>query len=580
MVEQEVLGSDKTIRECMNDIKNIKHGDCEAKEESINNEIAELENRLAELASKDDAVELEEVSERLADLYDQLEGIEHNMKRMSDRPPDGSLTSSASSFVGIDDAAIELLRGLQFNDSMLDTPVCDLSGGWRMRLALAEALYESPDILLLDEPTNHLDCLGNIFLEDYIKENNITAVIVSHDSHFLDAVCTDIIKFENQKLEYHVGDYSTFIEREKQKWTTNRNILDATARKEKKAKEFINKQKSMSNSKHRDDNKQRQAKEREKKLGRIGLYNEDGKKFKLLSQSKGVRRANHITGSYTNSAGFMSFHVDNSQKAFGEQKQLLNFCFPAADPIKGNVPFITMDSCRFRYDDNQNGKDWLLHDMTMSVAAGSRISILGKNGSGKTSLAKILSGELLPDSQVGAFHRNPNLRVAHISQHHIEQLASFLEFSAVEYLLHHHNAKNDYEARQYLGGFGLIGSLALQPIGTLSGGQKARLAFATVMYTAPHLLVLDEPSNHLDSDSLSSLAKAVEEFKGAVVTVSHNQDFLARISKEVWIISGDGSVQIEVVADADDTSNKFNELFERYKERLRKELRKEQRRCR
>ena len=221
--------------------------------------------------------------------------------------------------------------------------------------------------------------------------------------------------------------------------------------------------------------------------------------------------------------------------------------------------------------------------MTLNVLARSRISILGKNGSGKSTLVKLLCGELQPDSKVGAFHRHPNLKVAHISQHHIEQLGAYLEQSPVQYFMNHHSAKNEYEARQFLGGFGLVGDLALQPIGTLSGGQKARLTFATVMYIAPHVLILDEPSNHLDSDSLASLAQAIEKFKGAVVTVSHNQEFLSSITKEVWIISGDGNVQVNTLQSGDKTETgdlvaNFNQLYENYKSSLRREARKEMRR--
>lgn len=399
-----------------------------------------------------------------------------------------------------------------------------------------------------------------------------------------------MIKFDNQKLEYHVGNYSTFKQREAELWSKNSRIADAALKKETKAMEFINKQKSMAKSKHRDDNKQRQAKERQKKLGRIGLYNADGKKFKLLSERRGTNAASHIKGRYTNAAGFQSFHVDNSEKAFGELRQLLNFRFPSAAPLKGATgeyaPLITMDGCRFRYDDSSSGhasgKDWLLRDMTLNVTAGSRIALLGKNGSGKTTLVKLLCGELLPDSKAGAFRRHANLKVAHISQHHVERLGSHLEHSAAEYFVTQRHAKNEHEARQFLGGFGLVGPLALRPIGTLSGGQKARLAFATAMCAAPHVLVLDEPTNHLDGDSLASLERAIERFEGAVVAVSHNQDFLSRISKEVWTISG-GRVSVEAVDspgadEAGASATSFDHVYARYKEGLRREARQEEKR--
>ena len=583
MVEQEVLGSTKTARRCLQDVRTSRSGNSEEKRKALGGELAELEEKLVELADEDNAEALEEVSERMSRLYEQLDEIELDDKENASEEENSRGERSADAFSRLEESAVAILKGLQFKDSMLDAPVKDLSGGWRMRVALAEALYSRPDVLLLDEPTNHLDASAQIFLEEYILEHELTVVIVSHDAHFLDAVCTDVIKFENQKLEYHVGNYSMFRQREEELWTKNNRLADATFRKEKKAQEFMNKQRSMANSKRRDDNKQRQAREREKKMGRIGLYNADGRKFKLLSERQGTNTASHIQGAYTNAAGFQSFHVDNSKKEFGERKQLLNFRFPAAAPLKGATgeyaPLITMDDCRFRYD---NSGGWLLRDLTLNVSAGSRVALLGKNGSGKTTLAKLLCGELVPDTKAGTFRRHPNLKVAHVSQHHVERLASHLERCAVEYFLEEHDAKNEHEARQFLGGFGLVGDLALQPIGTLSGGQKARLAFATVMYRAPHVLVLDEPTNHLDGDSLTSLEQAIRRFEGAVVVVSHHQDFLSHVSREVWTVR-DGKVRVEAVADPCGTevgvsATTFDDLYGRYKEDLRKEARQERKR--
>ena len=280
-----------------------------------------------------------------------------------------------------------------------------------------------------------------------------------------------------------------------QTWQRNCSKADAAARQEKKAKEFIQKQRSMANSKHRDDNKMKQAAERQKKLGRIGLYSENGQKFKLLAVGNtkrgGANRAGHIFSNYTNARGMQSAFVSNEAVDFGEKKQHLNFKFPAAPPLRGGgTHMITMDACKFRYDES---KDWLLEDITLNVSYGSRIAIVGKNGAGKSTLLNILSGNLTVNG--GEFYSHPNVKVAHISQHHIEHLGSYLHMTPVEYFLQQHHAKNEQEARQFLGSFGLVGQLALQKIGTLSGGQKARLAFATVMYELPHILILDEPTN-------------------------------------------------------------------------------------
>lgn len=310
---------------------------------------------------------------------------------------------------------------------------------------------------------------------------------------------------------------------------------------------------------------------------------ENGHKFKLLAVGKtgngGSNRAAHIFGNYTATNGMQSHLVSNDTVAFGEARQLLNFKFPAAPPIKGGgtgsgeLPLITMENCRFRYGTAAESA-WLLQDISLGVSFGSRIAIVGENGAGKSSLVKLLCGELSVDGggggsgdggSSGTFHSHPNLKVAHIAQHHIEHLGAFLEMTPVDYFMQQHQSKNPQEVRQFLGGFGL-GPLALQLIGTLSGGQKARLAFATVMYTVPHVLILDEPTNHLDSDSLESLAAAIEIFQGAVVMVSHNQQFMACCAKEMWTVR-DGRVKVQV---ADGEMSTFDNLFEGYRQGLRK----------
>lgn len=228
---------------------------------------------------------------------------------------------------------------------------------------------------------------------------------------------------------------------------------------------------------------------------------------------------------------------------------------------------ITMEDCCFRYDTTEDkAAPWLLQDLSLNVSYGSRIAIVGKNGAGKSTLLNLMSGNLTVNS--GEFHSHPNLKVAHIAQHHIEHLGSYLEMSPVDYFMQQQKAKDEQEARHFLGGFGLVGPLALQQIGTLSGGQKARLAFATVLSEEPHVLILDEPTNHLDKDSLESLAAAVEKFQGAVVVVSHNQDFMSRCANEMWTVAN-GRVKVEV---ADGELVTFDNLFEKYKEGLRKEM--------
>jgi len=264
MVEQEILGTPQSAVECMHAIS--KGGRGVEKRRALEREIAQLEAVLEDAnASPED---MEEAAGRFSELYDKFESGSDNGN--DDIGTNASTATGA--FAKVDARARKILKGLQLKESMLETRGDLLSGGWRMRLALAEVLYSEPNIILLDEPTNHLDLSAVLFLENYLVEKDTTVAVVSHDGHFLDAICTDMIKIEDTKLKCHVGNYSSFCEREEQTWVRNCSKADAVARQEKKAKDFIQKQRSMANSKRRDDNKLKQAAERQKKQGRIGLY--------------------------------------------------------------------------------------------------------------------------------------------------------------------------------------------------------------------------------------------------------------------------------------------------------------------
>jgi len=576
-VEQEVLGSNKAVLDAM--LSGGESGGGASASGAAG--LAAAQQRVARLEAEQEELEVvlgdaacasdlqAEAADRLGEVYAELEELEEE-----ERGERGGNSSSSKKA-----RAVAILQGLGFSPAMLGRPVDELSGGWRMRLALGRSLLAKPDILLLDEPTNHLDLAALAYLEERLTKvesgagsKPVTALVVSHDAHFLDAVCTDVIKFENGKLVYHAGGYSSFREAEEEKYQRHRSTGDAAARKERKAKEFIAKQRGLASSKHRDDNKQKQAAERQRKLGRLGLFAENGHKYKLLAEGRtggaGSNRAQHIFGSYTSTNGMQSHFVDNQGVAFGEDRQLLNFKFPAAPPLGGSsgdtrgLPLVTLESVSFRYESpdcpGASGVPPLLERVTCGVATGGRAAIVGRNGAGKTTLAKLLAGTL--DPVAGACIRHPNLKVAYMAQHQVEQLAAHLEWTPVQYFVRFHRAPSEQEARQFLGGFGLVGPLALQLIGTLSGGQKARLVFATAMYQAPHVLVLDEPTNHLDRDSLGSLAAAVKAFKGAVVVVSHNQEFMAQVATEMWAVEA-GHVKVSHL----DSKTTFDVAFSDFK---------------
>jgi len=464
LVQQEVEGTEKTALQTLLD----------ADESRLL--LLQEQERLESLLDSDDPETISEAAEQLSEIVAQLE-----------------LANADSA----EERAKSILKGLQFSQKMMNAPTNDLSGGWKMRLSLAQSLFIPSDLLLLDEPTNHLDLHAVDWLATYLSESDHTLVVVSHDQTFLDQVCTDIIHFDHQKLKYHPGNYSMFQQVLSDKAARESQILDASERKRAKAQDFIQKHQNVSSKKHGfDPNKQRQAKMiKEKKLDRIGNYREDGKKYKNFSLKK-------LDESYIQVAEKVQLELDEAVPRFN----LPNPTFPHG--LKGEDAMIALDEVYFSYDKTDR---FILENVSLQIRQKSKVAVVGKNGSGKSTLLKIINGTIdqrtMPEcSFKGVLSRQPVIRVGNVAQHDVEALDQFGAMTVVEYTGEKLKENPDTaelastsgSIRQYLGAFGLGGKHANRQIATLSGGERMRLCFATVFSMRPHILILDEPTNHLD----------------------------------------------------------------------------------
>lgn len=466
--------------------------------------------------------------------------------------------------VGADDAedrAIAILKGLSFTKSMMEGNTSSLSGGWRMRLALAQALFvPQSDLILLDECTNHLDLHGMSWLIQYLtnedKKAERTLIVVSHDREFLDAICTDIVVLEHQRLNYHVGSFSEYERQIQEKNARQAQILDASERQRNKALAFV--QEHQHSKKSSDPNKQRQAKMiREKKLDRIGNYREDGKRYKQFSLKK-------LDASYIQTAE--QVHIERQEAVLK-----LHFPHPTWPPgVPEGSPLVQLEEVSFRYDCR---RDPQLKHLTLNISRGRKIALVGNNGSGKSTLITLITKDLDATEGVttGNLWKHPNVRFGHVTQYAVEELEVYSSMTVVEYAEKNLSSRTvasrviqaaSGNVRQYLGGFGLGGAHALRTVGTLSGGERMRLCFATILADEPHVLFLDESTNHVDLETLDSIAVALRDYQGAVLMVSHNQGFLSTFCNELWVLEN-GQVEVN----HNDTKS-FDDLFSRYRNHI------------
>jgi ATP-binding cassette subfamily F protein 3 len=383
---------------------------------------------------------------------------------------------------GATSRAARLLDGLGFKASQIQQPVSAFSGGWRMRLNLAQALMCRSDILLLDEPTNHLDLDAVLWLQDWLQHYAGTLLLISHDRDFLDSIVDHIVHIEQGLACCYTGNYSAFERMRAEKLAQQQSAFQKQQREIAHIQSFINRFKAQAT-------KARQAQSRIKALERMEMI--------------------------------VMAHVDSP----------FNFTFQI--PQKLPNPLLTLDAAVIGYNSIP-----ILPQVNLSIAAGDRIGLLGANGAGKSSLLKTLAGTL-PLLQ-GKRLETDALNMGYFAQHQLEQL------HADENPLWHFQQKDkqasEKELRHFLGGFDFCGDKVHEPVKLFSGGEKARLVLALIVYDNPNLLLLDEPTNHLDLEMCHALSIALQDFKGAMIVVSHDRHLLRAVTDTLLLVA-DGCVK-------------------------------------
>ncbi|MBZ6067947.1 ABC transporter ATP-binding protein [Aeromonas schubertii] len=374
--------------------------------------------------------------------------------------------------------AAELLHGLGFGDEQLASPVRSFSGGWRMRLNLAQALLCRSDLLLLDEPTNHLDLDAVIWLEKWLKSYQGTLILISHDRDFLDAVVGRIIHIENGRLNEYTGGYSDFELQRAEQLAQQQSMF------EKQQREIAHMQSYVDRFRYK-ASKARQAQSRLKAMERME---------KILPA-----------------------HADSE------------FSFEFRDPAALPTPLIAMENLSAGYGDKV-----ILEKIKLNLVPGSRIGLLGRNGAGKSTFIKMLAGSNAPLS--GKLEVSAGVSIGYFAQHQLETLR--LDDSPLDHLVRLAPDKPEQELRNYLGSFGFHGDKALDKVAPFSGGEKARLVLALITWQRPNLLLLDEPTNHLDLEMRHALTLALQGFEGAMVVVSHDRHLLRTTTDDFYLVHG------------------------------------------
>uniref|UniRef100_A0A3B4DAL7 ATP-binding cassette sub-family F member 2 n=1 Tax=Pygocentrus nattereri TaxID=42514 RepID=A0A3B4DAL7_PYGNA len=415
----------------------------------------QLEREAERLAHEDSECE------KLMELYERLEELDADKAEMR---------------------ASRILHGLGFSTSMQQKKLKDFSGGWRMRVALARALFLKPFMLLLDEPTNHLDLDACVWLEEELKQFKRILVLISHSQDFLNGVCTNIIHLHQRKLKYYTGNYDQYVK--------TREELE-----ENQMKRFNWEQDQIAHMKNY-----------------IARFGHGSAKLARQAQSKEKTLQKMVASGLTE-------RVVNDKT--------LSFYFPPCGKIP--PPVIMVQNVSFKYSDET---PVIYKNLEFGIDLDTRVALVGPNGAGKSTLLKLLTGELLPTD--GMIRKHSHVKIGRYHQHLTEQLE--LDLSPLEYMMKcYPEIKEKEEMRKIIGRYGLTGKQQVSPIRNLSDGQKCRVCFAWLAWQNPHMLFLDEPTNHLDIETIDALAEAINDFEGGMMLVSHDFRLIQQVAQEIWV---------------------------------------------
>ncbi|ONI07530.1 hypothetical protein PRUPE_5G126100 [Prunus persica] len=455
-VEQEVVGDDTSALQCVlnTDVERTQLMEEEARLLTKQRELEFEEST----ETSNGAIDKDAIGRRLQEIYKRLEFID---------------ADSAES------RAASILAGLSFSPEMQRKATKAFSGGWRMRIALARALFIEPDLLLLDEPTNHLDLHAVLWLETYLVKWPKTCIVVSHAREFLNTVVTDILHLHGQKLNAYKGNYDIYERTRIELVKNQQKAFESNERSRAHMQTFIDK------------------------------FRYNAKRAALVqSRIKALDRLGHVD------------EIVNDPD--------YKFEFPTPDDRPG-PPIISFSDASFGYP----GGPILFKNLNFGIDLDSRIAMVGPNGIGKSTILKLIAGELQPTS--GTVFRSAKVRIAVFSQHHVDGLD--LSSNPLLYMMRCYPGVPEQKLRSHLGSFGVTGNLALQPMYTLSGGQKSRVAFAKITFKKPHIILLDEPSNHLDLDAVEALIQGLVIFQGGILMVSHDEHLISGSVDELWVVS-------------------------------------------
>jgi len=385
-----------------------------------------------------------------------------------------------------------LLHGLGFTEAMMHKATKDMSGGWRMRVALAQALFKRPTLLLLDEPTNHLDLGACVWLEEYLAQYPTTIVLTSHSEDFMNGVCTEIMQLTvDNKLVYWGGNYDTYVKTRQEVEVNQLKAYEKEQTDIKHLEEFIRSCGTYANLR-------KQAESKQKIIDKM--------------KEKGLTEKPKTDPKY-------------------------EFRFPNSESLP--PPVLAFNEMSFSYSGKK--EDYLYNKVSFGVDLDSRIALVGPNGAGKSTLIKLMRGDLEPTE--GEVKRHNHLRIGQYNQHSAEVLPD--DKTPLEFLMEKYGegittteGTKKLEVDQWrakLGKYGVTGELQTRKMGTMSDGQKSRVVFTLISLTNPHMLLLDEPTNHLDMQCIDALADAINAFSGGTVLVSHDFRLIDQVAKEIWV---------------------------------------------